>query len=344
MALRIVAQSYNGPGQRQVMGDGEARQFMEAVENALNKMRGYSIGSELEKEIVCAPCTLWLLKAGGGHANACLMQKETPENKDSASYKELCKADDLKKRILQLKADRKITDDHPAVKKYKKFYDLASKGGKSEQYVQAAEYKGAMVRIPIAHKPQDAGRKAAHTTEDVLRGRVTLGDPGDNIREAMGYVQWLQMGLIGYHLMSYLTPGTGTDAIAIWDGDPAMKYVGPTDPEIKLVGPARVGGHRTWMTRPGWIALVHELIHGWRLVTGQCVFRPEPLIEAYYEEAMTVGLPPYDGCKLTENRFRLFGGEPLRTFYASKTKVISDAAQRKHRSVVERLATQVLAE
>src|SRR5262249_28102080 len=95
----------------------------------------------------------------------------------------------------------------------------------------------------------------------------------------------------------------------------------------------------TWMTRPGWIALVHELIHGWRLVTGQCVFRPEPLIEVYYEEAMTVGLPPYDGCKFTENKFRLFGGEPLRTFYAEKTKVISAAAQKKHGAVDERLAS-----
>ena len=67
------------------------------------------------------------------------------------------------------------------------------------------------------------------------------------------------------------------------------------------------------------------------------MFRPEPLIEEYYEEAMTVGLPPYDGCKFTENRFRQAGGEALRTFYGQKTKIISEDAQRKHKSVAGRL-------
>ncbi|BCZ84310.1 hypothetical protein PTKU64_79850 [Paraburkholderia terrae] len=52
---------------------------------------------------------------------------------------------------------------------------------------------------------------------------------------------------------------------------------------------------------------------------------------------MTVGLPPYDGCKFTENRFRQAGGEALRTFYGQKTKIISEDAQRKHKSVAERL-------
>jgi hypothetical protein len=52
---------------------------------------------------------------------------------------------------------------------------------------------------------------------------------------------------------------------------------------------------------------------------------------------MTVGLPPYDGCKFTENRFRQFSGEPLRTFYVEDTKVVSEAAQRKHGGVSGRL-------
>jgi hypothetical protein len=85
MALRIVAQSYHGGGKRQVMDDGEARQFMEAVENALNKMRGYSIGSELEKKIVCAPRTLWVLKAGGGEPISCVLQSEDAPNQDKAA-------------------------------------------------------------------------------------------------------------------------------------------------------------------------------------------------------------------------------------------------------------------
>ncbi len=126
--------------------------------------------------------------------------------------------------------------------------------------------------------------------------------------------------------MSHLTPGPGTDAFVVWDPE-------GEDPGARLPNSQRAA----WMTRPAWIALAHELIHGWRLVTGQCVFKPEIRIEEYYEEAMTVGLPPYDGCKFTENKFRKSTGEPFRTFYPQSTKVISQAAEQKHGSAAQRL-------
>jgi hypothetical protein len=170
---------------------------------------------------------------------------------------------------------------------------------------------------PMAHKSPDPDRKAAHTTEEVLRARVKFG--GGSRTQAEGYVRSLQRGLIGYHIMSWLTPGTGTEAFVVWD------------PEITDVS-AGVPEPAAWMTRPNWIALAHELIHGWRLVTGQCVFHPEPLIEAYYEEAMTVGLPPYEGCKFTENKFRLSSGQPPRTFYGQSTRIITEAAQKKYKT------------
>jgi hypothetical protein len=104
------------------------------------------------------------------------------------------------------------------------------------------------VKLPIAHNPG----KDAHTTEGILRARVKEEDPFSKIQEAAGYVGWLRNGLIGYHIMSHLTPGAGTDAIAIWDGDPGIKYVG--DMRVGEDVPIK------WLTRPGWIALVHELI------------------------------------------------------------------------------------
>jgi hypothetical protein len=91
------------------------------------------------------------------------------------------------------------------------------------------------------------------------------------------------------------------------------------------------------MKRPAWIALAHELIHAWRLVCGTCVFRPSAIGENYYEEAMTVGLPPYDGCRYSENRLRLLKGLPLRTFYGPTTQNQSVHAASKHGSAADRL-------
>ena len=86
------------------------------------------------------------------------------------------------------------------------------------------------------------------------------------------------------------------------------------------------------MDRPAWIALAHELIHGWRLACGRRVFRNcGNRGEYYYEEAMTVGLPPYDQCRFTENRLRRLKGLPLRTFYGPETRNQSDHAAEKHK-------------
>src|SRR5262249_11047147 len=136
--------------------------------------------------------------------------------------------------------------------------------------------------------------------------------------------------LIGYHLMNELTPGPGTSAIVVWD--PAVTDVsGAVDPSKRA----------PWMTRPAWIALAHELIHAWRLVTGRCVFAPMIRGEDYYEEAMTGGLPPYDGCKFTENRFRQAKGLPLRAFYGPSSQAQSVRAQTKYGSVESRLPARV---
>jgi hypothetical protein len=52
---------------------------------------------------------------------------------------------------------------------------------------------------------------------------------------------------------------------------------------------------------------------------------------------MTVGLPPYDQCRFTENRLRQFKGLPFRTFYGEATRTQSTHAEAKHGSVVRGL-------
>jgi hypothetical protein len=69
--------------------------------------------------------------------------------------------------------------------------------------------------------------------------------------------------------MDHLTPGLGTGAWVVWD--PLLESVCTDLPAEKRAA---------WMDRPPWIALAHELIHGWRLVTGRCP--NDPLVFDYY--------------------------------------------------------------
>ena len=153
---------------------------------------------------------------------------------------------------------------------------------------------------PIAHKK----RPQNHSTEG----------KGSEI------VRYLQHGLAGYHIMEHLTPGTGTNAMIGWD------------PEWNDISTGTEGDKAQWMERPSWIGLAHELIHAWRIITGRCVFHPN-IPEEYYEEAMTVGLPPYNGCPYTENKIRAESRNLFRTYYGEKTKAQSARAQEKHGAV-----------
>lgn len=108
-------------------------------------------------------------------------------------------------------------------------------------------------------------------------------------------------GKICYAIRDQLTRGGGAPAIVRWNHEQAL-----ADGGAGVITAA-------WNRRPPWIALAHELIHAWRLVTGTCIF---PMAtESAYEEAMTVGLFPYNGTPYTENAFRVAAGEPVRTFY-----------------------------
>lgn len=114
-------------------------------------------------------------------------------------------------------------------------------------------------------------------------------------------------GKICFTIRDHLTPGAGAPAIVRWNHEQTLADGG--------------SGSITaaWNKRPPWIALAHELIHAWRLVTGKGLF---PMAtESALEEAMTVGLEPFNGTRYTENAFRIAAGEPVRTFYG-----LSDAS------------------
>jgi hypothetical protein len=313
MALMIVTQTYEGDGRCNVMPGNDASKFTAAVNQALGKIREYPLGIELLEEIESADCDLRVLKAGQGQTNKCTLRQQAEGDRNEACYKEVLSLKLLGAKVQQLFSEGLLDETHPAMKKFTKFYIPGENLQHYEKMTGA--FSGTVNSYPIAHK----GAKTVHTTEAILRQRVSEDDPQDKITEAIGYVQWLRNGLVGYHIMSHLTQGPGTQAIVVWD--PQQE-----DPGAGLDSSKRAA----WMTRPSWIALVHELIHGWRLVSGRCVFRPDNNIEEYYEEAMTVGLPPYDGCKFTENKFRMFGGEAVRMFYGEQTRVLSEVAQKKH--------------
>jgi hypothetical protein len=146
-------------------------------------------------------------------------------------------------------------------------------------------------------------------------GTVLRKDDGWSIRELK--LTALDRGKIAYWLMDHLTPGPGAACIVRWVHD--MEDVSSNFSE---------GTAPAWTKRPPWIALVHELIHAWRQVTGRVVFHPTT--PEYHEEAMTVGLLPYDRCVFSENRFRERGGQAPRGFYGPTTQQKSEKAALKY--------------
>jgi hypothetical protein len=323
MTLRIETNKfYSEGGQLATWFSKEKDEFEPRVKAALEQLSSSEVGSSLLGEIKGAGHEVLIVKAAGTVGNKCAQQDKGIPACTAACYLEVLDVKLLDKKIRQLKDEGKVTDNHPGWKKYKKFYLKKAKGGQYEDYIEKLQWGGQnkeipvekrlSVEVPIAHK------RSPHTTTDTVRERVGAGRTEPEVRDAAGYVQALQCGLIGYHIMDHLTQGAGTGAWVVWD--PLMEHVC-----THLEADRRAA----WMDRPPWIALAHELIHGWRLVTGRCVFKPGPM-EDYYEEAMTVGLPPYDQCRFTENRLRRLKGLPLRTFYAEATLNQSNRAAEKH--------------
>ena len=185
MAMRILAETYHGNLDRRTMPDDEARKFKEAVKKAFEKILAYPIGIELGKEINSADYDLSVLKAGQAQGNHCIPERQGPEDLKQACYKEVLDASLLYAKIGQLTSTGRITADHPAVKKFSKFYISEQKGGKSEQYTEMLG-AGKKVPYPIAHKSPDEAKKAAHTTEGTMRGRVWLQEGKTKINEAVG--------------------------------------------------------------------------------------------------------------------------------------------------------------
>ena len=308
MTLRITEEAYVGNRQRVTMQRDEAAKFKDATKKAFEKALALPGTQAMGWQISCANNDVLVLKAGPGQHNACVLASQTVQALDDVCYQELLTARALQQKIQALINGGTIPVDHIAAKKFTKFY---------LNKTHFEKMRG--VDRPVAHLSTDPAHKAAHTTEEVLRGRINTFDEKAKVTEAVGFVRHLQHGLIGYHIMEHLTPGRGGEAWVVWDPD-----------KVDAGADLRPEDRASWMERPSWIALMHEMVHAWRLVTGRCVFRPEPLIEEYYEEAMTVGLPPYDRCRFTENAFRSGAGLPLRTHYGQSTKVLTDKAIAKH--------------
>jgi hypothetical protein len=286
--------------------DEDKVNFRRSVDESLAQIRSTEVGSSLLDDIVRAGHELLILRAAPAVGNKCMQTDASIKAGAAACYKELLSFESLCKKVQELTDACRITAQHPAVKKFMKFYGRQARGGNREAY----EYGRGQEVLPLAHKKGEQRQ-----LEEVA---------GDN------KVSSLQRGLIAYHIMDFLTPGPGTGAKVLWD----PKSVGVC---MDLAANRRAA----WMDRPPWIALAHEMIHGWRLVTGRCVFQPGG-IEEYWEEAMTVGLSPYDGCRFTENRFRHAKALPLRTYYAESTLNRSKAAAAKHGEAASRLPPSFL--
>jgi len=320
MTLRIGTQIYSGGAQLLAPVGNETDGFESAVNTALERIRSTEVGAELLREIASANQEVLIVKAGQNQGNTCVQSMQTEQACNAACYTEVLNHISLRGKIQDLISKKTIQQGHPAIAKYMKFY-----GPHSIHKTTVRQQP-----IPLAHTPKN---DRSHSADETLKSRISLLDDKPKIDEAIGLVRYLQNGLVAYHLMDHLTRGSGTGAWVVWD--PLLESVG-----TNLLPQNRAA----WMDRPAWVALAHELIHGWRLASGRCVFRPSGLNEYYYEEAMTVGLPPYDKCDFTENRFRHLKGLPLRTFYGESTQNQSNHAANKHGTVANRIKLSIKVE
>lgn len=103
------------------------------------------------------------------------------------------------------------------------------------------------------------------------------------------------------YLYDFLTPGDGDSCYVEFN----HKVDNLSDSHKKYLPVSH-----NWEHRPPAVALAHELIHAWRVVKGLVLFD-----YGWEEEAMTVGLPPFN-MQLTENRIRVeWGGLSIRQHY-----------------------------
>ena len=110
-------------------------------------------------------------------------------------------------------------------------------------------------------------------------------------------------------LYDYLLPGAGTDAqIRVMN---TMTFEHDFKSDIKTEKTLLRGTSET-SKRLDAVVLAHELVHAWRMMAGRRV-----VAGGWEEEAMTSGIGPFSGWRMTENSFRADFGLKQRKVYAN---------------------------
>jgi hypothetical protein len=112
-----------------------------------------------------------------------------------------------------------------------------------------------------------------------------------------------------FMLYDYMIPGPGTNAQVRIMNPKTFAYDFRNDvAAIKKLAPDKAA-----LTLEA-VVFAHELIHAWRMMAGRRV-----VTNGWEEEAMTTGIGPFAGWRLTENVIRGDFGLKTRTSYASPT-------------------------
>lgn len=138
------------------------------------------------------------------------------------------------------------------------------------------------VSIPTSERG-DGPAVMARVANATMQAQATLDEIVSGRRPTLpeGWAQDLQR-----ILRHFLQPGRGT-AVTI-GFDPTQTY--PCDAD-----PAR-------QNRPPLIGLAHEMVHGWRGITGRMLEIQNENFDI--EEVITTGFPPYNSERFSENLFR----------------------------------------
>lgn len=246
--------------------------------------------------------------------NACKMDPNTADNGKNASIRPFRPAHH--NVPLGLKGDEKAwrglnpSDDRSASKANVKT-QMASYGMDVTKAATAPVLDAVLARVQMGNSltPRMTNNRFSKPKEQLPKRLALSSNAFKDMYEGRAYIPDDVYYPLCFLLYDYMIPGTGTDAQVRIMNPTTFAYDFKKDvAAIKKFSPAKAA-----LTLEA-VVFAHELIHAWRMMAGRRV-----VTNGWEEEAMTTGIGPFSGWRLTENVVRGDFGLKTRTSYASPT-------------------------
>ena len=295
-AIRIVGFKGTKLGVGAAMSDKDGKKFIDFVVENLNKVKKLATGRLIIDSVDATAKTVTILCNPDPPTMLFTQTLVNPDNAQEMWNASIVHFRPRQEHYPMLHRDKNFLED-----KKQQLIDLNLPTTQQESAPELVRVlRRAKTKFPdpvrflaqlVGKSPQDLARMAL--------GRAPIDDD-----------TYIKICIFFY---DFLTPGPGADCqVRMQMKD---KFAGPRD-EDKRYNPKK-----HWDDVPPYIILGHELIHSYHMMSGRRIVNM-----GGEEEAMTVGLGPFVGWKLTENQLRANAGLPARTSYTDASHVSSQLA------------------